>query len=290
MSEIDPERPDEASRFDNPYAPPEAELSTGPQFAPTTPKGRPFSADEVLAASWEIYRARFGLVFGVVNVPIWINLLYQLAGQRMADTVDQESPMGYLAQVMFTLSGMVMQVWLTSGTTMALIKIARGDEAQVGDVFQGGPFVLRIIGASIVYTFALGLVFAAMFAPAAALYWVGSLRGAFVFALVAFLAALGVTVVSAARFYQYSYLIIDQGAGVFESLKRSFRMTAGQTLNLCGLLLIGTFIGVAGVLACGVGYFFTMSWAMLLLACIYVALVNAQPRPPGEHAELDFHV
>lgn len=287
MPDLDPEQPTRPTLPSNPYAPPEAELSTPPRFEPTESTGRPFSADEVLARSWEIFKAQMGTVFGVVIVPLLIDLLYQFAGQRMAETVDQQSAMGRLAEVMFTLSGVLIRIWLACGSTMALIKIARGDEAQVSDVFHGGPYVLRTIGASLLYGLGLFPVFALMFAPAGLLYLAGNLTAALVAAVVGFLASMAAALLTAARFYQYTYLIIDQDAGVVESLRRSFQITRGHTLTLVGLFLIAMVVGVGGVLLCFVGYFFTMSWSLLLLACVYVALIRERPAMPSSLVELD---
>ena len=294
MPDHDPERPSPIDDTSNPYAPPEADLSPVPRATPIFPGGEPFSPDRVVDRAWMLFKERMGLVFGLVNVPIWINLIYQFVGQRMADTVDQESTMGMVAQGMFTLSGLVIQVWLTSGTTMALIKVARGQEAQLADVFQGGPYVLRIIGASLLYALGVFLLIALCLAPAGLVYLAGNMFGALIAAVVGFMVTLAISLLLAARFYQYSYLVIDQNAGVIESLRGSFQITQGHTLEVLGLLLLGIVVGMAGLLACVVGYFFTMSWMMLLFACIYVALIGEHPgglaREKPEGADLDLNV
>ena len=66
----------------------------------------------------------------------------------------------------FLVAGGVMQLWLTSGTTMALIKVARGEPAEIGDLGGGGPFVLRILGASLLYTLVALVIVAGCLVPA----------------------------------------------------------------------------------------------------------------------------
>jgi hypothetical protein len=291
MPDHDPERPSPSDDTTNPYAPPEADLSPVPRATPIFPGGEPFSPGRVVERAWVLFKERLGLVFGLVNVPIWIYLIYQFIGEHMAETVDKESVMGMVAQGMFTLSGLVIQVWLTSGTTMALIKVARGQEAQVADIFQGGPYVVRIIGASLLYALGIFLLMAFCLAPGGLLYLAGNMVGGVIAAVVGFMVTLAVALLLVARFYQYSYLVIDQDARVIESLRGSFQITRGHTLEVLGLLLLGIFVGTAGLLACVVGYFFTMAWAMLLFACIYVALIDEHPGGLGkkaDEADLDF--
>jgi hypothetical protein len=277
MTDHDPLRPPHDDDASNPYAAPEAEISTGPRVFPLEPGRVPFSAERVMAQSWRLYQERFGLVFGLVNLPIWISMLYQLVGSLMAETVDQDSTMGKLANLMFAVAGAVMQIWLTSGTSLALLKVVRGEPAEIGDIFHGGPFVLRIFGAVLLYTVAALVIVAVCLVPAGIMGYAGSTVGMVVGGLVGLMVAMVIALFLAARLNQYTYLVIDRDAGPIESLRWSCDLTSGHVLELAGLLLVGFAVGLGGLLLCFVGYFFTVPWMMLLFVCTYVALVNERP-------------
>ena len=280
----------------NPFAPPEAELSPArPPFRlPGTPVGNePFSASVVIGRSWELYKENFHLVFGTVSAWLLINILYQAAGETMKATSDMESAMGVFAQVAFGLAGVVLQIWLTNGQMMVLLRVARGEPTHFGELFQGGPYVLRNVGALVVYWLAVLAAVAVCLTPVGLILW-ASPEGGFgpflVTGVLGVLLAAGVWVVAAVRFYQYPYLIIDREAGPVESLKWSYSLTRGYTIELIGLALVGGLLGASGVLLCGVGLFVTLPWSMLLSACTYVALTggvseSVLPKPPHRDFE-----
>jgi hypothetical protein len=281
MAEHDPYRlPPDPS---NPYAPPEADLGPGPHYMPTLSGGGRFSASEVIGRAWELYKARFGIVVGVVVAGMVINVAYQVAGEAMASTVDLQSTMGIIGDLMFRLSAVVLQIWITAGQSLALLKVARGEDARITDLFHGGPYVGRMLLATLLFGLAvIGLVLACIVPALLVLFLSGQGPGSAI-AVVLLVIGLVVGIVLAfmisVRFYQYAYLIIDREAGVISSLKMSYEITRGHTLELIGLTLIGGIISMSGVLACGVGLLFTIPLGALLFACTYVALVGGPTRP-----------
>jgi hypothetical protein len=303
MSDPDPEQPSRTDTPANPYASPEADLSFGPGASPPLPDGERFSAARVVARTWALFKERSRLVFGLVSLPIWISLLYQLAGQSMAESVDLKTVMGGVALTAFVAAGFAVQMWLTGGMTMALIGVARGEDAQMGNVFQGGPYVLRMIGASLLFALAVAVLLAVCLAPAGILALAGHMVAAVAASLPGFLTAAVLTLLFASRFYWYTYLIIDHEASVIESLRESYALSRTHTLELAVLLLIGFVVHLCGGLAmlvgsvanvivsmvCLIAYLFALSWITLLFACTYVALNGEQIGPAmsetgaGEH-------
>jgi hypothetical protein len=292
MAEHDPYRlpPDRS----NPYAPPEADLGPGPHFMPTLTGGGRFSASEVIGQAWEIYKARFGIVIGVVVAGLVINIAYQVVGEEMASTVDRQSIMGIIADLMFRISAVVVRIWITAGQSIALLKVARGDEARITDLFQGGPYVLRIFLASLVFGLAfVGLVLGSMVPGLLVLFLSGQGPGsaiAVVLLVIGFVVGFVLAFMLSVRFYQFTYLIIDREAGVMSSLKMSYEITRGHTLELIGLTLIAGIISASGVLACVVGLLFTIPLGLLMFACIYNALVGGPTGPfvPKSADDRDF--
>ncbi|MFO0908484.1 MAG: hypothetical protein U0794_09000 [Isosphaeraceae bacterium] len=269
-----PEEPEPS----NPYAPPEAELRQAPRLSyHGTLPGQTFSASIVIGRSWEIYKQRFSLVFGLVVIPNGIVALYQIVGTSMAETVDQDSVMGIIGQYAFSLAGVILQLWLTCGQTKGLIEVARGEDANLGEAFQGGPYVLRTIGGTLVYLALQLIVVALLLAPAGMLFLAGLPFAAIVALIVGVFVAICISLVIRVRFEQMTYLIIDREFGVRDALRGSLMLTRGHTFDLVGLVLVGGVIGVSGILFCGVGILVTLPWMYLLLACIYVGLSDEHP-------------
>jgi hypothetical protein len=278
MAEHDPYRfPDDPA---NPYSAPEAELTPVSAYAPGPRGDAPFSASLVIGQAWEIYRERLAIVIPVGLIPVGIVILYWIASNIMAAQVNQQTPMGVVAVIASTLGQYALQFWLTIGQTVALLKVARGEDAEVGDVFRGGAYLLRYVGASIVLGLAFLAVFGVCMAPGGLVFALGG--GEATTAGVVALVMGGVVgivawIVLAVRFYQYQYLIIDRNAGVMESLRLSWEMTRGHTLVLIGLAIIAGLIAMSGYFACLVGLIFTIPLSMLIYACIYVALNGEVP-------------
>jgi hypothetical protein len=286
MSEPDSEQRSGTDSPTNPYASPKADLSFGPGASPPLPGGGRFSAGQVIARTWVLFKERSRLVFGLVSLPIWISLLYQLAGQSMAETVNLKTLMGGVALTAFVAAGFVVQMWLSGGMTMALVKVARGEDAHMADVFQGGPYVLRLVGSSLLFALTMVMLLAVCLAPAGLLAAAGHVVAAVAAALPGFLTAGALTLLFAARFYWYTYLVIDQEAGVIESLRGSHALSRTHTLELAVLLLVGFVVHLFGGMAmlagsvanmivsmlCLIVYLFALSWITLLFACTYVAL------------------
>ena len=284
----DPRDPDRTgAEPSNPYAPPESDLGPGPHYLPSLKVGGRFSASEVLGETWELYKARMGLVVGVVLAGLVINVVYQLAGDAMASTVDQASPMAAVAKLVFSLAGMVLQIWISGGQALALLRIARGEDARVTDIFQGGPYVLRIIGASLLLGLGfLGIALACL-APAGLVAVVAGQTGslpAIILLILGTVVAVVISFMISVRFYQYTLLIIDRDAGAIESLRLSYQITRGHSLELIGLTLMAAVISISGVLLFCVGFFLTVAFSSLLFACIYVALVGE----PISNGDLEF--
>jgi uncharacterized membrane protein len=85
------------------------------------------------------------------------------------------------------------------------------------------------------------------------------------------------------RLSQYYYLVIDQGAGIMESLRLSLEVTTGNAGNIFVLWFATGLINLAGVLACGVGLIFTIPFTALIFPVMYLALTGqpiADPTVP----------
>lgn len=267
----------------NPYAPPDVDFSRGPVKKPGAGTGpaEPFSASLVIGRTWEIYKARLGIVLSVVLGAIGVNWVYQYIGTEMERTVDLESTMGILGQIAFLTAGTVLQIWLTCGQTIALLKVAKGEHAIFGDLFQGGPYFLRYLGATLIYLLGFGAILGVCLAPAGLIHLANGGEGmlaTMVALVVGGLFSVVFLIYYSVRLSQYPYVVIDRDAGAWEAIRESIELTRSDVFELTGLMFIGGVIAMSGILACGVGVFFTVPLSMLLFACTYVALTTGLPR------------
>jgi len=130
-----PGGPQPAAGFDpdNPYASPGEYAATGPPgvaeapgvYAPTI-----IDIGDVLGRTWAIFKAEWGMCLLAVIVVWAISFAVNLA-------------CAFIPFVGGLISGL-FGIWLGIGLTLFLMKTARGQEAELGDIFSGGPFFLNV--------------------------------------------------------------------------------------------------------------------------------------------------
>jgi phage FluMu protein Com/uncharacterized membrane protein len=137
--------------------------------------------------------------------------------------------------------------WLSIGMRIFFLKLARGDDARVGDLFGGGPFFVTTLLASLLF----------------ALAYLGG--------LVLFIVP---GIIFGLMFSQFNYMIIDRNAGVVESLSLSKEFTFGNKLMLFVILLVANLVGQVIVQACAIGMIVVFPFLSLLNAVIYLVMTG----------------
>ncbi len=148
--------------------------------------------------------------------------------------------------------------------------------------FRAGAYVLTSILAFIIYM----VVVAGPIAIAVGAIIGGSVLfenqpgvvAVVLFLVVGSIAAVVFIIVST-RLSMFFYIIIDQNAGVIESLTRSWRLTSGQIGTIIFIYCVQLVIGLAGLLALCVGLIFAAPLANMLLPATYLALTGTLHRP-----------
>jgi uncharacterized membrane protein len=77
-----------------------------------------------------------------------------------------------------------------------------------------------------------------------------------------------------ARFSQFHYMILDQNAGVIDSLRDSWEATRGRVSTLILVFMLAFSLILGGLLACLVGLLFTGPFTSLMLAVAYLSLTG----------------
>jgi uncharacterized membrane protein len=151
--------------------------------------------------------------------------------------------------VIFAILNFVLNCYLQAGYTRLLVKIVRGENADVAEVFLGRRFFWRVVGANLLFVLAF-------------------YAGLLLFLIPGFIVAL--------MLWPFMYVIVDRDVGVFESFRRSREITSGNYLAciVLGLAAIGA--QLLGLIACFVGLVFTTPFVLLIFAVAYCRM-SGQP-------------
>jgi uncharacterized membrane protein len=201
----------------------------------------------------------------------------------------------------------LVPAWIWLGQTRAFLKLARRQPVALEELFQGGPYVLTAV-------LATGIVLAVCAGPWWIIYrtaetWLALGGYASLVSLFQQLTAVPMpalpdrlettmlvlmAVVASSyciflavlvRFGQFPYLIIDRGADVLESLRRSWEVTSGRVATVILVYMAQFTMNLAGLLACYVGLFVTLPLTSFISAVTYHLLVASCRLPVSGEEE-----
>ena len=222
----------------NPYvAPAILPQPLGPQPLAAQPlpiTRRPFDATDALKRAWKIYMDNIGncllaalSMFGIIAaVAIVLLILGSILCAVLASAMGDVAIIPILL-VVFALMAVMMLVslWLTAGMTLFCLKLARGQTAQISDIFAGGPWLWAFTGVNLAVGLMTTVGFMLCIVPG--------------FFVVIF-------------FFPAAYLVIDRGMSAGEALGGSMALTEGNRMNIFLLLLISMGVSmIAGFIPAG---------------------------------------
>jgi phage FluMu protein Com len=236
-----------AAQSQNPYQSP-GEMETPPELAAEILRGfhpTRIEVGDVMSRTWTIYKANLWPCVLVVFLYLVINFgMPQLVsfGLRSADAMNG------LALGVINILGGLLSIWLSLGLWIYMLKTARGEKADVADLFSGGRLIVPAIGISLI-------VLAAVIVGSILLIVPG--------------------IIISLMWSQATLVLIDRRTGVLDSLRYSARATSGNKLTLFAIGLAASVIGlVSTVCTIGVGLFFVYPYMALLLAVSYLAMTG----------------
>ncbi len=273
VPETPPEFPGDDS---NPYAPPttKADLTLRPAARGLVP----FDLGCILSATWKVFKEQprtcLGLCWTVLGL-VWSSQFIQ---NRVMNEAARQAGQFEVFVVQFSIffAVYVFNVWLSIGQNLALLRLARHEAGPFEAVFHGGKFLLTTILAYVVFGLLLGLI------ALLSLIWVPILLAALgqggplmivVFAVGIATAMLMIAYVGA-RFSQFHFMILDQNAGVIDSLRLSWEATRGSVATLLLVFMLSFALILGGLLACLVGFLVTGPFTSLMLAVAYLSLTG----------------
>lgn len=244
-----PPPPPPGGGFENPYQTPgEAGLAGGD--APVVAGAyQPTQIDvgDVMGRAWTIFRAQMwncvvpGLLLLGINIGLSI-VMQIIVGAVTAAADETAGMMAYGGSQIFSF---VISTWLNLGLVIYFLKIARGQSTDIGDLFRGGPYLLRALGGWILFfiAFYIGLILCVV-------------PGVYI----------------ALRYGLFSAVIVDRDAGVFESFSVASDLSSGNKLSMFVLGIIAFLLAILGFLMLCVGIIFTSAYTYAIFSVMFVAM------------------
>lgn len=184
--------------------------------------------------SWVAIALVYLIAFAIPIVPLYL-LMLGVAFSTMpvpGSDAPPDFPVAVLALYpVFYLIIILMASWLGSGMYRTAFKQLRGEKISVGDLFSGGPYFLRFLGASVL----MGII---------------TMAGSLLCIIPGFI-AMGML------FFTIP-LIVEGNMSAIDAIKKSFETTKQDWLMFTLFTLVIYFLASAGVYACGIGVLATM--------------------------------
>jgi hypothetical protein len=234
-----------------------------------------------------VFKQQVGPCLGVC----WTVFALLWGSQFVRERLSQEIVPGlrdqfqlFLVQFLLFFAVYVFNSWLSIGQNLALLQLARRVPGAFREIFGGGRYLLTTILAGVVLALLLvtiGLVNLIWIPILTGVMGPGSPVTVLVFAVAIALALITVAYV-ALRFSQFHFMILDQGAGVIDSLRFSWEATRRQAATLILIFALVFLINFGGLLVCLIGIVFTVPFTSLMLAIAYMSLTG-QPLGQQKH-------
>ncbi len=250
---------------ENPYAAPGEYTPAAPSYVPAPGALGHTIIDfgDVFSRTWAIFKEQWGMCLVAVIIVGAINLVVRGAVMALSIGVQAsggDEAIGFIVVQLVSICASLFLLWFNIGLSLFFLKTARGQHAELGDILAGGPYYLRILGASILF----GLI-----------------------CLVGYILCIVPGVIFALMFSQYYFLILDRNVGVMDSLNISKEIMTGNKLMLFAIGLVAGLVGlVIAVCTCGIGLLVVVPYLALLNPVIYLAITGQRtadqmlPRQP----------
>ena len=221
---------------------------------------------DVMGRAWTIFKEQWGMclaalvVVGICNA-VFAFLTQKILGSffnigidfrnvrpdQMFSVMIQEYPKHMFAGTLKGYVDLLFVAWTSAGLYILLLKIARGQPANIGDVFSGGKYYVPMLVTMLIFTLATQIGFLLLIIP-----------GIIIFLM----------------FGQYVYLIVDRNLGIVESLEMSKEITQGNkmTIFLIGLVCGG--LVIVGAIPCFLGWLVVFPYMALLHTVVYLTMTG----------------
>lgn len=227
-----------------------ASLSPAARTTPPATGGALLDLSEVYSRTWAIFKEQWSACLGAWLAVILLNLLigYGLAfGGLFLGNALSGPRAGAAFSNVGSIVAQLVAVWINIGLALFFLKIARGQTVELSELFNGGPYFITILLATLLFL---------------VIFYVGILL------------CIVPGVIFALMFSQFYYLILDRQTGVIDAFQQSRELTRGNklTLFLIGLIALG--IMVLAAIPCGLGLLVAGPYFCLMFPMIYLLITG----------------
>ncbi|MDH6303946.1 putative membrane protein [Parabacteroides sp. PF5-5] len=198
-----------------------------------------FTISEVLRTSWDALKSQFWILVGLLLGFTILNLIINLIFAPMATS--------YTGKILSTLISLIISLIFSLGYFKNLFQALDGDEPQFSAYGQQARKIFTYLIAQILYSLIVFAGFCLLLIPG------------FYMAL---------------RLQFFAGFIIEEDAGIIESLQRSWEITRGQALPLFFILLVMIVITILGIILLGVGIFVAIPLMYMMYCYIFRKLTS----------------
>jgi phage FluMu protein Com len=240
---------------------------------------------DILDRTWNIFKQQWTMCLVVVLIVMAISftLSFMVTFGHKFLVLTGNSAASVTFSVLAHLATSAIGIWLGIGQAVFFLKTARGETVEIGEIFAGGPYFWRILGATLALALVIfGIVFVCMFP----LLLMGGLIFGSQEAIIG-LAILGALVALVPYAYvmltlsQFYYLILDRNVGIMESFTLSQQLMSGNKLTLFLIWLVTMLLGaLLTILTCGLGALAVMPFISLMAAVIYLTITGQPTADP----------
>jgi len=199
---------------------------------------------DVFNATIEIFKKELGMVVGATLVfGIITNILSQAIAQVGA--LVEIHPL--IVMPFNMVISTVLNAWLLSGLIMVLLPVVRGQQANFGDLFNGGPYFGNMLVTLLILEIAVTAGLALCIVPG---------------------------IIIALYLWPATLLVVDQKMDFRQALETATKITEGNRLTAFLVFLVGGLIAMASLLLCCVGVIFGSAFSQLLMFVMYVKMIG----------------
>lgn len=203
---------------------------------------------------WKLLWGNFGIILLVWIVSTLISVSVSLVSGFLPDSGSTGTAI-FWGIVLFIFNFFIAYP-VQIGVIYFMIKIARGDNAELKDIFEA----FNHYGSALLMMILLGLIIG-----------------------IGFLLLIIPGIILGLRLYYTPFILIDQKLGAVDAIKASWEMTRGHGGQVFLMFLLGIPIMIGGMIALIIGIIPASLWMSLAFAVFYTQLNPRAPVPVEEY-------
>ncbi len=232
----------------NPYAAPPSSGQPEAGYPLASTQFGQLDAGMTLQIAWEMFRA---------NMPLLVTthgtfLLIAVILSALSNAAEQNGSPGLSG--MIDLVSVGLQWFMTIGTILITVGLARGRHVEYGELFAGGPWFLRFAVANILYGLMVGFGLLLLIVPGVYL---------------------------AVKYWPVGYFVVDRNMQIMDAFKAAGDYTEGNKLQSILLWFLSFLVGLGGILLFCLGFvlaypIITLMWSLAYLMITRQAIQRPQ--------------